>query len=94
MCVCSKAGHSPRACTCAKLLQSCLTLCNPMDYSPPGSSVHGFLQARILGCVAMPFSKGIFLTQGPNSLLHCQAGSLPLAPPEKPSSSMYLVLIN
>ena len=28
--------------------QSCLTLCDPMDYSPPGSSVHGILQARIL----------------------------------------------
>ena len=33
---------------CAKLLQSCLTLCDPMDCSPPGSSVHGILQARIL----------------------------------------------
>ena len=32
----------------AKSLQSCLTLCDPMDYSPPGSSVHGILQARIL----------------------------------------------
>ena len=32
----------------AKLLQSCQTLCNPMDYSPPGSFVHGILQARIL----------------------------------------------
>ena len=32
----------------AKLLQSCLSLCNPMDYSLPGSSVHGILQARIL----------------------------------------------
>ena len=35
---------------------SCLTLCNPMDYSPPGSSVHGILQARILEWVAMPSS--------------------------------------
>ena len=33
---------------CAKLLQSCLTLCDPMDCSPPGSSVRGILQARIL----------------------------------------------
>ena len=32
----------------AKLLQSCPTLCNPMDSGPPGSSVHGILQARIL----------------------------------------------
>ena len=43
---------------CAKLLQLCLTLHNPMDYSPPGSSVHGILQARILEWVAMPFSRG------------------------------------
>ena len=41
---------------CTKLLQSCLTFCNPMDYSPPGSSVHGILQARILEWVAISFS--------------------------------------
>ena len=38
--------------------QWCLTLCNPMDCSPPGSSVHGILQARMLEWVAIPFSKG------------------------------------
>ena len=38
--------------------QSCSTLCNNMDCSPPGSSVHGILQARILECVAIPFSRG------------------------------------
>jgi len=37
--------------------QLCPTLCNPMDCSPPGSSVHGVLQARILEWVAIPFSK-------------------------------------
>ena len=37
--------------------QSCLTRCDPMDYSPPDSSVHGILQARILEWVAIPFSK-------------------------------------
>ena len=37
-------------------LWSCSTLCDPMDCSPPGSSVHGTLQARILEWVAMPFS--------------------------------------
>ena len=42
----------------AKSLQSCLTLCDPMDRSPPGSSVHGILQARILEWVAMPSSRG------------------------------------
>ena len=40
--------------------QSCLTLCNPMDCGPPGSSVHGILQARILEWVAIPFSRGSF----------------------------------
>ena len=38
--------------------QLCLTLCDPMDYSLPDSSVHGILQARILGWVAIPFSSG------------------------------------
>ena len=37
----------------AKLLQSCLTLCNPIDSSPPGSPVPGILQARTLEWVAM-----------------------------------------
>ena len=43
---------------CAKSLQLCLTLCDPMDCSPPGSSVHGVLQARILEWVAKPSSRG------------------------------------
>ena len=38
--------------------QSCLTLCDPMDCSPPGSSAHGILQARILEWVAIPLSRG------------------------------------
>ena len=41
-----------------KVAQSCPTLCDPMDCSPPGSSVHGILQARKLEWVAIPFSKG------------------------------------
>ena len=40
---------------CAESLQLCLTLCNPMDYSPPGSSIHRILQPRILEWVAIPF---------------------------------------
>ena len=43
---------------CAKSLQSCLTLCDPMDCSPPGSSAHGILQARILEWVVTTFSRG------------------------------------
>ena len=42
----------------AKSLQSYPTLCNPTDCSPPGSSVHGIRQAKILQWVAMPFSRG------------------------------------
>ena len=38
--------------------QSCLSLCNPMDWSPPGSSVYSISQARILEWVAMPSSRG------------------------------------
>ena len=41
-----------------KVTQWYLTLCNPMDYSPTGSSVHGILQARILEWVAYPVSRG------------------------------------
>ena len=43
----------------AKLHQSCPTLCDPTDGSPPGSSVPGILQARILGWVAISFSNTV-----------------------------------
>ena len=43
----------------AQSLQLCPTLCDPMDYSPPGSSVHGFLQARILERVAISYSRDL-----------------------------------
>ena len=74
-------------CVFARLLQSCPTLCEPMNYSLPVSSVHGILQARILEWVAMPSSRG---SSGHRDqacvsyLLHWQVGSLPLAPPGKP----------
>ena len=45
-------------CACMLSLQSCLTLCDPVDYSPPGSSVHGIFQARILEWVSMSSSRG------------------------------------
>ena len=50
--------HLHRMCTHAELLQSCPTLCDPMEWGPPGSCVHGILQARILEWVAMPSSRG------------------------------------
>ena len=53
-----RPSNNDIACLCAKLLQSCLALWDPMDCSPPGSSVHGILQASILECVAMPSSMG------------------------------------
>ena len=45
-------------CVCAKSQQLCPTLYDPTGYSPPGSSVHGILQARILEWVSMPSSRG------------------------------------
>ena len=60
--------YSPQTLVSAKVLQSitcyvlvaqlCLTFCDPMDCSPPGSSVHGISLARILEWVAIPFSRG------------------------------------
>ena len=52
----SASGGQSIVCVHAKLLQSCPTLCNPMDSSPPGSSVHRIPQARILEWVAISFS--------------------------------------
>ena len=49
----SAAAESPKAAAAAK---SCLTLCDPMDYSLPGSSIHGILQAKVLEGVAIAFS--------------------------------------
>ena len=69
---------------CAKSLQSCLTLCDPMDCSPPGSSVHGILQTRILEWNAMPCCRRSSVSGiKPESLclLHWQVGSLILVPP-------------
>ena len=42
----------------SEVAQSCPTLCNPMDCSPPGSSIHGVFQARVLEWVAISFSRG------------------------------------
>ena len=53
--------------------QSCLTLCDPMDYSPPGSSPHWILQARILGWVVILFCKGSSWPRD-RTLVSCIAG--------------------
>ena len=73
-------------CACAKLLQSCLILCYPIDCSLPGCSVHGILQPRILEWVAISFSRGPSQPRDQthvSCLLHWQTGSLPIVPPEK-----------
>ena len=74
-------------CMSAKSLQSCPTLCDPMDHSPPGPSVHGISQARIPEWVTISYFRVSSLTQGSNlrvlHLLRWQEGSLPLAPPGK-----------
>ena len=65
--MCSAIRH-----VCAKSLQSCLTLCDPMDYSLPGLSAHEILQARIPEWVVMPSSRGssLYVLQegGPSGL--------------------------
>ena len=59
--------------------------CDPMDCSPPGFSVHGISQARILEWVAISFSRGFFPTQGSNlHLLTLGGGFFMAEPPEKP----------
>ena len=45
-------------CVCVLVIQLCPVLCDRTDYSPPGSSVLGIFQARILGWITIPFSKG------------------------------------
>ena len=54
--------------------QLCLTLCDPMDCSPPGSSVHGILQARILEWVAMPSSRGSSWPRDGTQVSHIAGG--------------------
>ena len=70
---------------CASHFTHTWPLCNPTDLGPPGSSVQGILQARILEWVAISSSRGS--SQGSNPHLLCflrwQVGSLPLAPPRK-----------
>ena len=72
----------------AKSLQSCLTLCNPIDGSPPGSTVPGILQARILEWIPFP-SPGDLPNSGiePGSPA-LQSESLPSEPPGKPLSAL------
>ena len=77
---------------CMLSAQVCLTLCNHMSYSPPGSSAHGILQARILDWVAISYSRGSSRprdqTRVSSCLLHWQKESLPLAQLVRPAHSI------
>ena len=87
-CVCVSFGLLS-VCVYAESLQSCPTLCDPIVCSPPGSSVRGILQARILAWVAMPSSRGSSQPRDQTQVscpLHWQAVSLPLVPPRNPRS--------
>ena len=79
----SELPSRPRVSACTgPVTQLCRALCNTLDYSPQGSSVHGILQARIHCCGCHFPLQGIFLTQGSNPHLLCllpwQVDSLPL----------------
>ena len=71
---------SAMCCHCCLVAQSCITLCNPMDCSRPGSSVHGGSVSKNIGVGCHFLLQGIFSTQRLNApLLHWQACSLPLS---------------
>ena len=77
---------------CAKSLQSCLTICNPMGYRPPGTSVHGILQAGILEWVAMPSSRGSSRSRDQTCVSHnsCIAGGFFTGEPSGKPKQEYL----
>ena len=62
-----------RECVCVLVTHSCPTLCNPMGCSPPGSSVHGILQVRMLEWVAISSSRGSSQSRN-QTLVSCVAG--------------------
>ena len=75
---------SPCVCVCVcSIAQSCLTLCNPREYSTPASSVHGIFQVRILGWVAISYSPGHLPDPGIKSSSLASPELAGLAPPGK-----------
>ena len=67
----------------SSVAQLCPTLCYPMDYSPPGSSVHGIFQARILDWIAISFSRGSSQPRGQTSSAALAGGFLTTEPPRQ-----------
>ena len=69
---------------CVLVSQSCPTLCNPIDCSPPGSSVHGIFQARVLEWAAIPFSRGSSLPRDQTRVSRIHRRVLTAEPSERP----------
>ena len=91
----SHVSYPPIQCVRAKSLQSCLTLCDPMDCTLPGSSAHGILQARILKWVAIPFSRGSSQHRDPTHFSHVSCiGRGVLLPPVPAGKPLLLCSFN
>ena len=75
----------------AKSLQLCPSFCDSMNCSPPGSSVHGILQARILEWVAMPFSRGSSRPRDQTRVFCTADESLPSEPQRKPNKGFRVI---
>ena len=82
----SYSSQSTLFSVCVLVAQSCLTLCDPIDCGPPGSSVYGFLQARIPEWVAMPSSRGPSQPRD-GTQVSCTAGGFFTESAGKPSGS-------
>ena len=80
------------AAAAAKSLQSCQTLCNPLDGSPPSSPIPGILQARVLECIAIPFSIKPCAAAAAKSLQSCPTLCSPIdgSPPGSPVPGILL----
>ena len=73
----------------ARSLQLCLTVCDLMDCSPPSSSVHGVLPARILEWLAMPSSRGSSPARDQTHVSSIAGGVFTAEPQEKPWRKVY-----
>ena len=78
---------------CAKSLQLCLTLCDPMVCSLPGSSVHGIFQARMLEWVAMPSSRGSSQSRSQTKVSNGSCIADRFFTTEPPGKPVYLLLL-
>ena len=86
-CVCVYVHTYVRLCMLSHLVMSNSVMSNPMDCSPPGSSVHGIFHARILEWVAVPFSRGSSQSRDRTHVSHIAGDSLPAEPQGKPKNT-------